>query len=198
MPKTRLQLKVACSSSRRKARQPAIYLPPTQPRHSNQIILINLPSTTCYGQNSCEGRTKEKLGAFVFTIRHVFFFIPGPFCPSALFFFLFVSSHLFSLPYFPSSLPFITQIRGYIAGGNFSPPPLLRYAPSFLSRREFRIFLPRRLASNRFTHAAKRYLLVRFCARTSPLTRFSLTQSILVVTRLNHYHRRDRLGGTKD
>ena len=44
------------------------------------------------------------------------------------------------------SLLVVTQIRGHILG----PPPAspLRYAPSFLSREEFSIFFPRRLASS--------------------------------------------------
>ena len=50
-----------------------------------------------------------------------------------------------------SSLPVVTtavvaQIRGYIAG--LPPPSPLRYLPSFLSREQFSIFFPRRLASN--------------------------------------------------
>ena len=44
------------------------------------------------------------------------------------------------------SLPVATQIRGHIAGPN--PPSPLWYMPSFLSREEFSIFCPRRLASN--------------------------------------------------
>ena len=40
----------------------------------------------------------------------------------------------------------VTKIRGHIAG---PPPPFpLRHVPSFLSREEFSIFFPRRLASN--------------------------------------------------
>ena len=38
------------------------------------------------------------------------------------------------------------------------------------------------------SHAARRYLLVNFCARKSPSAGFELTQSTLV-TRLNHYLR---------
>ena len=45
----------------------------------------------------------------------------------------------------PSQLPVVAQIRGRIAG---PPPSPLRYAPSILSRAEFSIFFPRRLASN--------------------------------------------------
>ena len=44
------------------------------------------------------------------------------------------------------SLPVVTQIWRHTAG---PPPPVpLRYVPSFLSREEFSIFFPRRLASN--------------------------------------------------
>ena len=46
----------------------------------------------------------------------------------------------------PSQLPVVAQIRGRIAGP--PPPSPLRYVPSFLSREEFSIFFPRRLASN--------------------------------------------------
>ena len=42
--------------------------------------------------------------------------------------------------------PIVTQIRGHIVGP--PPPSPLRYVPSFLSREDFSIFCPRRLASN--------------------------------------------------
>ena len=44
------------------------------------------------------------------------------------------------------SLPVVTQIRGRIVGP--PPPSPLRFVPSFLSREEFSIFFPLRLALN--------------------------------------------------
>ena len=41
-----------------------------------------------------------------------------------------------------------SQIRGHIAAGPSPPSPLRYNTPSFLSREEFSIFFPRRLASN--------------------------------------------------
>ena len=41
-----------------------------------------------------------------------------------------------------------TQIRGHIRTEGSSPPSLLRYTPSFLSREGFSTFFPRRLSSN--------------------------------------------------
>lgn len=151
-----------------------------------------------YSSSSEEG-VSENVDAPLYTPLRVTWYTLSLLLSFLFFYFLFFSSHTLSSPYItsPSSSRSYLKIRGHVAGTS-PPPTLIRCAPSFLSHLEFSIFLPRRLASNRFTHAAKRYLLVRFCARTSPLTRFSLTQSILVVTRLNHYHRRDRLGGTKD
>ena len=62
-------------------------------------------------------------------------------------FFIFIfPSHLFPRKLLSRSLPVVTQIRGRIVGA--PPPSPLRYVPSFLSREEFNIFFPRRLASN--------------------------------------------------
>ena len=63
-------------------------------------------------------------------------------------FFIFIFSHPIHYLRTSSSLsfPLVTQIRGHIAGS--SPPFPLRYVPSFLSREDFSLFFPRRLASN--------------------------------------------------
>ena len=55
-------------------------------------------------------------------------------------------SHVYHLPYCSHSLPFMTQIRGYIAGT--PPPSSLRRMPSFFFREELSTFFPRRLALN--------------------------------------------------
>ena len=53
---------------------------------------------------------------------------------------------LFNMPaLFSPSLPVVTQTRGHIAGS--LPPSPLRYVFSFLSREEFSVFFPGRLAS---------------------------------------------------
>ena len=46
------------------------------------------------------------------------------------------------------TIAFVTQIPGHIAGTPSPRPPSLRCALPFISREEFTIFFPRRLASN--------------------------------------------------
>ena len=62
------------------------------------------------------------------------------------FFFLFSVPFLILALLSSPSLPVVTQIRGHIAGP--PPPSPLRCVPSFLSREEFSIVFPCRLASN--------------------------------------------------
>ena len=59
----------------------------------------------------------------------------------------------FHLIYYPRtllsrSLPLVTQIRGHRAGPLLPRPPYGIITPSFLSREEYSIFFPRRLAPN--------------------------------------------------
>ena len=64
-------------------------------------------------------------------------------CVSSSFF----PSLLLSSPiFFSLSFQVVTQIRGHTAGS--SPRFPLRYVPSFLSRKDFSLFFPCRLASN--------------------------------------------------
>ena len=71
-------------------------------------------------------------------------------------------------------LPVITQIQGHIVGP--PPPSPLRYVFSLLSREEFSIFFPRRLASKCVpTRAARRsqqliFIFLHFCQYFQNLT----------------------------
>ena len=116
-------------------------------------------------------------------------------CPEFFFFFL-SPSHLFSSPYFSSSRPLVTQIRGDIYSRHF--PLLLRCAPSFLSREESAFSSLVDLRRIVHTHAARGYMLVNFCARKSALEGFELTQSTLVSRHQVKplVHRGDRLQST--
>ena len=69
-----------------------------------------------------------------------------------------IRSILFILYYFSSSFPFVTQIRGHMAG--ISPPPLLRYAPSlFFARRVHHSTAFSSLVDSRRIVHVRRYLL---------------------------------------
>ena len=99
-----------------------------------------------------------------------------------------------SSPYFSSSLPFVTQIRGHIHNRHFSLSPpafLLRCAPSFPLRTELSIFFPRRLSSKRtYTRcfAGATYQVV-ISAQENVLwvDSNSRNRPYLVITRFNHY-----------
>ena len=71
----------------------------------------------------------------------------GSWCRLSFYFFFFYSSNfLSSHVVFYISFQLVTQIRGRTAGS--ATPFPLRYVASFWSREDFRLFFPRRLASN--------------------------------------------------
>ena len=80
---------------------------------------------------------------------------------------LFFPSNLLSSPYFCSSLPVVTQIRGHIAGISNSPPPPPKVGAFCLIAISFQRFVPwsTRVESCMHTLLARRNLLVNFCLR---------------------------------
>ena len=110
------------------------------------------------------------------------------FHPTVLLFLFFYPTYcLCSTSAYFSSLPFVTKIRGHVAGTSVPRPT--RYGSCLAFYRDtviaFSIFLPRRFVSNRaYTRCLALYATVLiFCVRKSPLEEFELTQLILVVTR---------------
>ena len=69
---------------------------------------------------------------------------------AAVTFLLFFPSRLLSWSYFSSSLPFVTQVQGHIAGASPPFPPTVRRLPFifFFHGKSSSLFFPRRLTSN--------------------------------------------------